>query len=484
MTDDQFSALLKSLASLPSETEWVEFKHNVFIPQDVGQYISAMSNSAALFQRDCGYIVWGIDDSTRELCGTNVCFHERKVGSEDVHNWLAHMLFPSIDFRVHDHIHDGKHFVIVEIPAATHTPVRFKDFEWIRVGSHTKKLRDYPEKERQLWDGFRSYIFEKEAALEDIAEPEVLSLLDSGAYYKLMETTPPDRKVTIGHLISDRLIKEKSYGNFDITNLGAILLARDIRRFERLSRKAIRVVQYRGPDRTDSIEEKPGIRGYASGFSGLVDFLNARIPRNEVIEKSLRKNVPMYPEIAVRELIVNALMHQDFKIAGSGPIIELFSNRLEFTNPGVPLIPPIRFLDEPSRVRNDMLSAMMHKLRLSEERGSGIDKVVFWAEAWQLPAPDFMATENHTRAILFACREFNKLEKPDRIRACYQHASLMKMSGAHMTNKTLRKRFGLPDQSIAIVSKIIRSTLDAGLIKEADVSSSDKFKQYVPFWVS
>lgn len=80
--------------------------------------------------------------------------------------------------------------------------------------------------------------------------------------------------------------------------------------------------------------ERCFIRGYANGFEEMISHMNAVVPSNEVITRALRQAVPMYPEIAIRELVANALIHQDFFIGGTGPMVEIFSDRIEITNPG------------------------------------------------------------------------------------------------------------------------------------------------------
>ena len=90
---------------------------------------------------------------------------------------------------------------------------------------------------------------------------------------------------------------------------------------------------------------------------------------------------------AVRELVANALIHQDFSVTGAGPMVEIFDGRIEITNPGEPLVDTRRFLDNPPASRNEALTSLMRRFDICEERGSGIDKVVAEVERHQLPAP-------------------------------------------------------------------------------------------------
>ena len=125
----------------------------------------------------------------------------------------------------------------------------------------------------------------------------------------------------------------------------------------------------------------------------------------------------------------------------------------------------------------------MRRMNICEERGSGIDKVFFYVEMFQLPAPDFVVTDSHTKAILFAYKEFAKMSKADRIRACYQHAGLQFISHDHMTNKSLRKRFAIDDANYPMASRIIKDTLGVKLIKPLDPDNkSRKHAKYVPYW--
>ena len=253
--------------------------------------------------------------------------------------------------------------------------------------------------------------------------------------------------------------------------------------FDSLSRKAVRVIIYKGKNRVETIKEQVGSKGYATGFSGLIEYINDQLPHNEQIGKAFRKKVRMYPEIAVRELVANTIIHQDFNMLGDSPMVEIFSDRVEITNSGIPLIDTLRFIDEPPQSRNEALASFMRRMNICEERGSGIDKVVFQTELYQLPAPEFIVTENHTKAILFSFKKLSQMDKKDKIRACYQHACLRWVSNEQLTNTSLRERFSIEEKNYAIASRIIADTIEAKFIKPYDpTNTSKKHAKYVPFW--
>lgn len=484
MNSEEFKNRVKSLLFLAKETEWVEFKLNQSDPQEIGEYISALSNSAALYHEINAYIVWGIDNRTRKIVGTNFKPLTKKIGNEELENWLATQLSPRIDFQIHEGEIEGKPVVIFQIQPAPNLPVRFKDTEYIRIGTYKKKLKDHPEKERLLWKLFATLPFENTLAATDVSSDEVLKLIDYPIYFRMMNIPlPENRQAILDRLSAEKIIHTKSGDRFDVANVGAILFGYNLNMFERLQRKAPRIIIYKGENRIETIKEQIGVKGYASGFEGLISYVNDQLPQNEQVEQAFRKQVRIYPEIAIRELVANALIHQDFNLAGTGPSIEIFSDRMEITNPGIPLIDTLRFIDEPPQSRNEKLASIMRRINICEERGSGIDKVIFNVEVFQLPAPDFRVTSNHTVAVLFGPREFSEMDKADRIRACYQHACLCYVSGKQITNATLRERLNIKSTNYPMASRIIRDTIEAGLIKpHTQVSGSKKDAKYTPFW--
>lgn len=484
MNATELSTLLQDLLAMSRETEWVEFKHNNYNHDDIGQYISALSNSAALHCKDAAYIVWGVEDQTHRVVGTSFKPRQAKVGNENLENWLFRLLEPRVDFSIHEFEHAGSPVVIFVIQPAFNTPVRFKGTEFVRIGNYRKKLKDYPEKERALWALFARSPFENGIACSDVGAEEALTLIDYPAYFELMGyRIPDDRAGILKRLSKEKIIVKKSAKRYGITNLGAILFSRELSKFERLSRKALRVVVYAGNGRVETIKEQVGAKGYAVGFEGALDYINDQLPQNEQIGRALRTEVRMYPEIAVRELVANALIHQDFSLTGTGPLVEIFSDRIEISNPGTPLIETERFIDEPPQSRNEAVAAFMRRVNICEERGTGIDKVIHYVELFQLPAPDFRVSSKHTQVILFAHRELRDMTREDRIRACYQHACLCSVSNRQMTNSSLRKRFSIEASNSATASRIIRDTLGDGRIKRFDPeSSSKKLAKYVPYW--
>jgi len=481
--NDYLSGLVRELSKLPRETEWIEFKVNQSDPQAIGEYISALANAAALNGKAFAYLIWGVEDGTHAIVGTSFSPFAEKKGNEPLETWLLKLLTPKIHFRFFELDLEGRSVVLLEIGRAFRHSVRFQNEAFIRVGQVKKPLKDAPDRERELWRILDRTPFEDLLVAEHATADEVLRLLDYPAYFDLLEQPLPANRVGILEALSnDNLIRACDAGGWDITNLGAILFAKKLGDFPQLKRKAMRIIQYRGTGRTETLKEQEGSEGYARGFAGLIGFINNLLPSNEVIEQALRKTVPMFPELAVRELVANALIHQDFFVTGAGPMVEIFEDRIEITNPGEPLVDTKRFVDTPPKSRNEALASLMRRFRICEERGSGIDKVVFQVELFQLPAPLFEVPQGFTRIVLFAHKRLTAMDQADRVRACYLHACLKYVTRDYLTNASLRKRFGVIEKNKAAVSRYIREAVEAGAIKPFDEDAARRLMKYVPFW--
>ncbi|MFI5840651.1 ATP-binding protein [Catenuloplanes sp. NPDC051500] len=477
--------LFHELCGLARETGWVEFKENNDTPERIGEYVSALSNSAALDNRPRGYLIWGVRDGDHAVVGTTFDPTAAKVGNEDYHNWLLRGLDPQIHFSFHSLTINDRQVVLLEIDAAAHRPVSFKVVEYVRVGSYKKRLRDHPDHARRLWSTFARTPFERGVAANHLTDDEVLRLFDYPAYFHLLNVPLPETRTGVMQaLAADDMVLPEPAGRWSITNLGACLFGKRITAFPTLRRKAARVIQYRGISRIETIKEHVVDHGYASGFESLLDHINGLLPSNEIIGQALRQTVKMYPALAVRELVANALIHQDFSITGAGPMMEIFDDRIEITNPGLPLIDPGRFVDSPPRSRNEQIAAVTRRVGICEERGSGWDKIGFEIELHQLPAPLIEVVGDHVRITLFSYRELRKMNREDRVRALYLHACLRYVTRQRATNTSVRERFGIEARNSAKASRLIKEAVDDGYIAPRDATASRKLMEYVPFWAA
>ena len=476
-------ALIDELRTPVAETALAEFKANYADPAMIGKLISGISNAARIEGKDSGYVVWGVHDGDHAVVGTAFDPHTAKHERQPLEFWLNQRLQPGVTFSFQPVQHPQGRVVLLEVRAAPTAPVEFERTAYDRIGSATPRLADNPERQRALWDALLPYAWETGVAQPFVDGESVLKRLDFESYFKLLGSpTPGGTKGVLSALEQDRLIWPDVGGKWNIGNLGAVLLAKDLRDFEpSLARKAIRFVAYDGDGRTATVTHRDDFfRGYANGFEDFNTRVNILLPAREDGDSPIREARAFVPPVAIRELVANALIHQDMTVKGAGPTIELFRNRLEITNPGTPLVAPERFIDFPPRSRNETLAALMRRFGLCEELGTGVDKAIAAAEHERLPPPEFRAEANATRAVLFGPRRFAEMTTEERQRACYQHTVLRYLDGGRMRNATLRKRLGVAEHNSAQISGVIRHALDADLICPADLARPRS--GYVPFW--
>ena len=484
-------AWLEGLLREADECPWVEFKHNNQQPELMAEYVSALANGAAWAGQPHGYLVWGLHDGTREWLGTSFHPEQARKGNEDLLFWLQVVFRGQTEPEFFEVLGEGPHgarrAVVMRVPAAAGRPVAYGGERYMRVRASKVRLRDFPEQERELLERLARQGFEQRVAAEGVAADEVALLLDLPAWFRLLNEPQPGPAEALQMLAERGLLQPRPDARWNILNLGALLLARDLGRFGALARKALRVVWYRGVDAAAPSEELlPAEKGYALVVDEAMQLLQARLPAEEVVVGARRERREHFPPLALRELLVNALVHQDFGARGAGPLVEAFAGRIDITNPGRPLVAVERLIDWPAQSRNESLARAMRLLRFCEERGSGIDRVVAAAEEAGLPPPGFevLAADgggaDFMRVRFHGPRAFGQMSQEERLRAVYQHACLLYQRGERLTNASLRQRLRLPDRQVAQVSRLISQARERRLVRPAD----DAERSYIPAWAA
>lgn len=478
-----YISLIEELCKLPSETEWVEFKVNNDSPEMIGEYLSSLSNSAALHEQEISYLIYGVHNETHEILGTKFKYRETKVGNEELENWLLTQLTPRIDFKFIEVEVNKKPVTLIEIPAARVQPTSFKHVEYIRVGSYNKKLKDFPEKERKLWRSFDIRPFETMSAKENVDAETVTKLLDIGVFYTLMSLPVPSTREGIIHDFQEYgFIKRMDNGNYVITNMGALLFAKDIKKFDYLESKRIRVIKYNGTGRTNAIRDQYFNKGYAVDFDEIVNYVMSMLPQGEMIETALRQDFIMFPEKAIREMIGNLIIHQDLTSRGQGLMVEIFDERIEATNPGRLLVDVDRIIDTAPHARNEKMADFLRLVHICELRGSGFDRMEEGMRDWRIPAAKVETGEDFCRTMLFWHESLADWTKEEKIYTCYINVCYCYVNGINATNSVLRERLGVSENNKAVVSRIIKDAVEKGYIRLFDDSTAPRYYRYVPYW--
>lgn len=472
----------KSLGKIPTELNEIDWKETLSPNNDkLCRHISAFSNLPG-----GGFLVFGIDDKTAKITGIT------KEGSSSIIERLSSLCrdgvdpLVSIDHSIENFRGELLLFVYIKESAIKPVHIRGKNIEesFIRSGGTTRKASR--QEVGSLMLNSKTPSWEELHASKLLNEIEVITLLEYDKILELLKKpVPSDIKEIMKWLEDEKMIEGVDGKGYYITNFGAVAAAKDLNKFDGLSRKAVRLIKYEGKNKAAGSKEYPGSKGYAIGFEGLIQYVKGLLPGSEVIKHALREETSVYPEIALRELIANILIHQDFSIRGTGPMIEIFEDRIEFTNPGKLL--PSKRIDRLIRTtpesRNEILAAAFRRYNICEERGSGFEKAVIAIELYGLPPLKFEETENSFKVTMYSPKKFADMTNEERIEACYQHSIIEYYGNGGFNNASLRKRLGMHDKQAAQISKLIKDAIDIGKIKAKDPESeSKKFSLYVPYW--
>lgn len=482
-----------------NESEIIDFKTNLDDTGAICRYVSALGNSALALSYSHAYLIWGVEDLSKKIIGTTFDPYTSKVRilpKDNDHQKIKNSNYPLINYietNTHPNINlewfvdnniEGKRVVALIIEVTNvNQPIRYKQEAFIRSGTSVKPLVNFPEKERKIWKSFESSKFELEFAKTGVSFEDVKKILDLNFYKQHTKDGFMNNEELVRNLVVDKILVESDY-LYNITNVGAYTLARNMDDFPDLKSRTVRITKYQGNYKTDNATfDMIGNKGIAVGFNNMVANIMNHMPFMEKYENGIREDVYKFPMIAVRELLANALVHQDFTVGGMRPMVEIFDNRIVISNPGVPLIDTMRFLDFPPKSRNDELANLLGRLNIVESRGTGIDKVVSTLEVNDLPAIEIVRKGNEaTQITMREKKSFQDMSITEKNESIYWNSCLQYVNDEQINNASLRERFNLTKNESSAISKAINNATEANLIKMYDANAGKKFVSYIPFW--
>lgn len=389
MTQEELKNLLDELRALPAEAEWVEFKINYYEPQEIGEYISALSNSACLHQKDDGFLVFGIENKTHIVKGTTLKPKKKRVGNEELENWLARLLSPRIDFKIFEFKYEDHPIVIFKIDPTHNTPVRFNGTEYIRIGSYKKKLADFPEKARKIWGSeplidWSAQICER-ATIDDLDEEAItVAKAKFKAKSENRSFVPEiDRWDT-----TTFLDKAKVTINGKITNTAIILLGKP--ESTHFISPAVARITWRLEDTESAYEhfDPPFYLSVNKIYQRIRNIKYKILPENILIPIEVDK----YEQWVILEALNNCIAHQDYSLQ-SRIIITEHPGELIFTNAGSffeGTIDDYTLGDKtPEKYRNFFLAQAMNNLGMIDTVGHGIKKMFNLQRNRYFPLPEY-----------------------------------------------------------------------------------------------
>jgi len=477
--EDAIKYLHNSLHPVKVELNELDWKSGLSEKSErLAQHISAFAN-----QIGGGTFAFGVNNDAS-------LFTPSREQAEDIVSRLGSIARNNLHIPIkleHASVeYEGEGILFVHVPEQVDKPIYLRGGiiydSYYRSAGQTHKMS-----RQQVHDMIASkegISFEDRIAASALSADQIITMLDFGEFYKLIGKPTPTGAERIVEGLADFNFCKKNEGGWSITNLGAALFARDLRNFPSLEFRYVVVRQYRSASNLDVSAETFFYEGYAVSLDKIVKYVMSLLEKTENILHPKRENKYPYPEVSIRELVANMVLHQSFEVHGMTLAVEIFTNRIVITNPGTPLIDTNRFIDLPPKSRNDKMAQAMFLFNLCEKRGSGIDRAVAGVEAMRLPAITIEKGEDFTRARLFPLKKYTEMSKAEKIMACYQHACLLYENGESLTNQSLRNRLSIGKNNAAVASRIISDTIAAGLIKAQEgQSASTKFWRYVPYYV-
>ncbi|MBR1547961.1 MAG: putative DNA binding domain-containing protein [Prevotella sp.] len=474
--DKAIKALEGSLHPIPQELNTIDWKCALSDKSErLAQHICAFSNTA-----NGGFLAFGVNNDT-----TFASLSKEEI--EEITNKLGNIAKNNLAWSVQlEHAvaeYQGHAILFIRIPEQTNKPIylRGKDIyeAYIRSAGHTVKMSK--EQVHELIAQSHGLSFEDRVAKSGVSIEEVKNLLDCPKMFELLNKNMPSDKLQMMKLMEEYGLIAERDELYDILNLGAILFAKQLKDFPTLKGKEIIVRRYQGTNNRILSLEYTCQTGYAIGFKDLVDFVNKNTSTESI--EIQREAVPSYPIVAIRELTANMMVHQDTAIKGMPLTIEIFTNRLTFTNPGSSLNDVNRLIDLPPHSRNESMAQMMLLMDMCERRGSGIDRATDAISQMKLPAYKAQSGDDYTRITLFPKKKVSEMTREERIAVCYQHACLLYEDGIAINNQIVRERFNLNTKQSVMASRILADTLDSGLIKMKDPETESKrYTSYIPYY--
>lgn len=442
---------------------------NSFDKKEAAKYCVAVANTGG------GRIFFGITDKRpREVTGTQA-FGDLQATEKYISD------VAKLKLQVIERAYEGKRVVEIIVPSRPRGRALSIDGTfWTRTGESLEGMT-FDELIRINEEGAVSYT-QEDSNILPVTALELSDLLDVQSFFDLRDEPLPSNLETIASALEAfNLIRAHKPDKWVILKSGALLLAKSLNKFT-LGRHRVRLIVYRDSDRIDTAKELFYESCYAITFPQIMDYLDTVLPIREDMSNGIRKVTELYPKVALRELIANSLVHQDFTLHNSGncPTIEIFPDRVEMANDGEPLIDVQRFVSE-NKQRNWEFSDAMRKLNLCEGRGSGIDRALQALEKVHGSAPEFQKETYSTRAILLGDEAYDRMSNEQRLWSAYMHCCLKWAGRDYMTNGSLRERFNLLATKASNISGLISQLLERGKIKiDPSGPQGNKGRRYIP----
>lgn len=375
-----------------NEGKTLEFKENLKSLANIIKTVIAFANTAG------GIIVVGVEDRTKNIVGMNNILNEEERLISSITDSISPLLVPEISIQSYR----SKELLVIQVPHGA-GPFYLKhekpeDGTFIRFGS-TNRLAD-AETLQSLRDYARNIYFDEKPYLG--GDTDLLDWEFINSVFKKAK-----KKITQHNAVSLGLIfQQTNHINKECPTNGGIILF-GLNHLELFPDAIIRCGRFLGFDR-ETILDQIDIETYLPlAIEEALHFIKKNTSMKAEIGRLERRDVPQYPSIAIREAIVNAIIHADYGIKGIQITIAIFDDRIEITNPGA--LPFGLTLENAllgaSRVRNRVIAKVFRALKWIEQWGSGLRRIKKACIRMGLKEPKFEELNNQFRVTLYATKK-------------------------------------------------------------------------------
>ena len=389
MNTAELTALLDRLRAEPRETEWLEFKANRYEPQALGEYLSALANSACLLGRPRGYLAFGIEDGSHAVVGTTFDPQaEKGKGEQLLPLWLSLGLRPNVGFEIHPFTYQGERVVLFEVLPAFDRSVEFYGTAYVRDGTSKTELSKYPEKARTIWNRRVDWSAQvcEQASLNDL-EPQAIVK----ARREFATKFPAQAAAAAGWDDATFLNKAKLTIRGGVTHAALLLLGKP-EASTLLAPAVARISWLLKNERNEDLDYEH----FGPPFLLNVDKVLARIRNLTVRELPGGTLFPVeltqYDPWVIREALHNCIAHQDYGLRGRVQVVET-PDALLLTNVGGFLPGSVETVieqDAPLEIyRNPFLAEAMVNLNMIDTQGGGIKRMFMKQRERFFPMPDY-----------------------------------------------------------------------------------------------
>ncbi|RRS01086.1 transcriptional regulator [Aquabacterium soli] len=403
MDQSTLIALVDRLRAEPREGGTFEFKFNWDVPADIGQYLSALGNSAVLARHDQAWLVWGVDNVTHEVKGTTFDpFAAKGEGNQPLVMWLTQKTLPRPDFEFHEVQHPSGRVVVMAIQAPRSAPLAFEGVRYIRVDSHKTKLSEHPDKELRIWGLLGQQTdwtgeLVPDATLDDL-DPTAVDAARGRFVEYLLKAEPDSSKherikaEAQGWDVPTLLNKARVTKAGRVTRAALLLLGRDeSAHFLSPADAKLSWVLRDAQNRTESSQHfgMPLLLSTDRLFGHIRNVTVEHMPDGTLFPTAIQR----YDSWVIREALHNCIAHQDYRLGGKVNVVE-HPDRLVFSNLGQFIPPSVEWMIEhqspPEHYRNQWLIDAMIRLRMIDQVGSGIRRMFQTQRDRFFPLPDYV----------------------------------------------------------------------------------------------